>query len=130
MPFTIYFLLYTLFFAFLYKILGLQLDDEVYLPVEINSSFFGYFIYAMRNSIGDLADPDYSLWLENKEEGTSANWLMIILCWLFWIINALLMIIVLLNFLIAVISQSYEAVVSLRNIYTYSHKADINLEYY
>lgn len=55
---------------------------------------------------------------------------MIYLSWSVWIFNSLLMVIILLNFLIAVISQSYERVVSLQNIYNYTHKAEINLEYY
>lgn len=39
------------------------------------------------------------------------------------------MIIILLNYLIAVIAQAYERVVNQRTIYSYVHKAEINLDY-
>lgn len=38
------------------------------------------------------------------------------------------MIIILLNFLIAVISQTYDRIISQKAIYTYSHKSDLNQE--
>ena len=40
------------------------------------------------------------------------------------------MVIMLVNFLVAVISQTYERVVSQSHIYTYTDKAEMNLEYY
>tara|TARA_B110000305_G_scaffold211405_1_gene245762 strand:- start:62 stop:211 length:150 start_codon:yes stop_codon:yes gene_type:complete len=40
------------------------------------------------------------------------------------------MIIILLNFLIAVISATYERVVSQQTIFSYLHKAELNLESY
>lgn len=40
------------------------------------------------------------------------------------------MIIIMLNFLIAVITQSYEEVESKQSIYTYLHKAELNEEIY
>ena len=42
----------------------------------------------------------------------------------------MLMVIVMLNYLIAVISQAYEAVVNMRSIYGYFYKAQINLDYF
>ena len=39
-------------------------------------------------------------------------------------------IIVLLNFLIAVISQSYEDVMERQTIFAYQHRAELSLEYY
>lgn len=107
-PFTIFFLLFIVFFASLYIVLKLDLDEEVYVDVK---NVFGYFLYSMRNSIGDLSEPLYTVWLE--EENQVKKYTMIYIAWFVWICNALLMVIVLLNFLIAVISQSYERVVSL-----------------
>lgn len=40
------------------------------------------------------------------------------------------MIIILLNFLIAVITESYEEVATKQSIYTYLHKAELNEECY
>ena len=55
---------------------------------------------------------------------------MIYLCWFGWAIQAFIMVVILLNFLIAVISQTYERINSEKVIYTYQDKADLNLEYY
>ena len=45
----------------------------------------------------------------------------------FWFINQFLILIILINFLIAVISQSYENVMDSRLIYKYSQRTDLNL---
>ena len=50
--------------------------------------------------------------------------------WLMWILQAMFMVIILLNYLIAVISQAYERSVNQRMIYSYIHKAQINLDYF
>lgn len=50
--------------------------------------------------------------------------------WLIWILQAMFMVIILLNYLIAVISQAYERSVNQRMIYSYIHKAQINLDYF
>ena len=53
---------------------------------------------------------------------------MIYLLWFFWFINIFLMLIILLNFLIAVISATYEKVNSQKINYTYKDKAEMNEE--
>ena len=58
------------------------------------------------------------------------NMVMIYLIWLMWLLNAVFLLILLLNFLIAVISQTYERVSSQRIIYTYTYKAEKNFDYY
>ena len=50
--------------------------------------------------------------------------------WLIWILQAMFMVIILLNYLIAVISQAYERSVNQKMIYSYIHKAQINLDYF
>ena len=50
--------------------------------------------------------------------------------WLVWVAQVVLMIIVLLNFLIAVISETYERVYSDKMICFYKDKAVLNLEYF
>ena len=48
--------------------------------------------------------------------------------WIAWACNIVLMLIILLNFLIAVISQTYERVSGSRVSYTYKDKAEMNVE--
>jgi hypothetical protein len=54
----------------------------------------------------------------------------IICIWAVWFSSTFFMIIILLNFLIAVISATYERVVSQQTIFSYLHKAELNLESY
>lgn len=55
---------------------------------------------------------------------------MIYIIWIVWFLNGIVQVIMLLNFLIAVISQTYESVVSQQIIYTFTDRAEINLEYF
>lgn len=48
--------------------------------------------------------------------------------WLLWFVQLFIMQIILLNFLIAVISQTYQRVVSSQTNYTYKDKAEMNEE--
>lgn len=53
---------------------------------------------------------------------------MITLIWVFWVLHQFMIVIILLNFLIAVLSQSYEMVMSQATISIYLHRCDLNLE--
>jgi hypothetical protein len=46
--------------------------------------------------------------------------------WTFWLLNQFFVLIVLLNFLIAIISESYEAVMAESIIHKYEHKIEMN----
>lgn len=96
------------------------------------NKIFAYLIYSFRNSIGDLATPNYDSWLLQYQEGKisliSRN-SIVTLAWAIWLFQAIFMVIILLNYLIAVIAQAYERVVNQRVIYSYVHKAEINLDY-
>jgi hypothetical protein len=67
------------------------------------------FLQMYRNSIGDIAPPKYDLYLDSELNITSTeNTLMITIIWIVWFLNQVFILIILLNFLIAIISQSYE----------------------
>jgi hypothetical protein len=68
--------------------------------------------------------PGYEFWTNGKQTGQ----LMINLIWVVWIMNQLLMLVVLLNFLIAIISQSYEESMSKELINRYKLRAGMNSE--
>lgn len=114
-PFLVFFIMWILFFAILYWILKVEIDsgDEEYLNLP---NFFKYFFMTYRNSIGDISVPGYTNWdksLSNDvtSEFTSKNF-MIFLIWMVWLVNQFVNLIILLNFLIAVISQVYDNVVA------------------
>lgn len=62
---------------------------------------FGYYFMAVRTSLGDFD-------LDNYNEGTSNG--MIILRWTIWLLAVFIMNVIFMNFIIAVISESYEKV--------------------
>ena len=53
---------------------------------------------------------------------------MIMVIWMVWIIHQFMTLIMILNFLIAIISQSYENVMSKSQILKYKTRVDLNLE--
>ena len=59
------------------------------------------------------------------ETRISVSMIMAII-WLFWLANQFFVLIVLLNFLIAIISESYEAVMAESIIHKYVHKIEMN----
>ena len=53
-----------------------------------------------------------------------------VLIWGFWIINQYMNLIILLNFLIALVSEIYAAVMAKQETVIYQTRADMNREYY
>lgn len=53
---------------------------------------------------------------------------MIILIWILWGYNIITGCIILLNFLIAIVSESYNVVNNRKEFYRYKHRSDINKE--
>jgi hypothetical protein len=104
--------------------------------------FFALFLMTFRNSIGDLAPPDYAFWINETEEfeiepdvkdtaiKSYYRYIFIILVWIVWVFQIVFMIILLLNFLIADISEKYEMVIGERTLNVYHDKASLNKEYY
>ena len=53
---------------------------------------------------------------------------MIGVIWVFWFLNQFFCLIILLNFLIAIVSESYEEIVSESLTFMYEHRAQMNTE--
>lgn len=67
------------------------------------------FLRIFRNSLGDIQAPTYTYWTEVQKQSALGN-IMIYSVWLVWLGNELLMMIVLLNFLIAIVGDSYNKI--------------------
>jgi len=63
-----------------------------------------YLLKIYENSIGDIDPPIYNIWSTELENEPILAKFMIYLGWLVWISNQFICLIILLNFLIAVIS--------------------------
>ena len=53
---------------------------------------------------------------------------MIYMVWTLWFLNQFFNSIILFNFLIAIVSQSYDRVISNKLDYEYEHKSELNIE--
>ena len=85
-------------------------------------SFMKQYIHILRLSVGDLIIPDISSWKNEMssctEDPTNDSVCVydyfgegaLLFIWLFWIINVFGMMVILLNFLIAEVGQTYDNV--------------------
>ena len=130
--FSVFFYLYILLFSFQYTILKVVISghpDKGFghgtgNDYERLSKFLGFFLYAFRNSIGDLQVPNAEYWEKSP--------VMVYIIWIVWMFHLYFMLIVFLNFLIAIISQVYEQdlVMSLQNEYTQKAQMNLEIEYF
>lgn len=96
--------------------------------------FTGNIIQTWRNSLANVAVPDYSNWIENlrAEEKDDAiglySYTMIFLCWLIWYLNLLFICLVLTNFLISIVGNAYGAAIEQDVEIIYALKSDLNQE--
>ena len=105
-----------------------------------------YMINQWRNSIGDIVDPEYGEWIKlaypgwGYEKATdgyqypepNSFWLMamtiIWLIWVVWFLNMTFNMIILLNFLIAIITQRYDEVMMLSQSSKYQQRSELVIE--
>ena len=88
------------------------------------------FISTWRNSIGDLVNfvpPNHSFWLNEWYSETTQD-TMIGMIWLFWFFNHVIILIILLNVLIAILSDSFELAMSQQVVNKYTNRVSINKE--
>lgn len=106
LPFLAYFFYFIIIFSVIYSCLQINPNNSGdYQGINI---YVAVFIMTFRNSIGDLAPPDYTFWLDGENDNVKINdtvkRVMVFSIWVIWVLKGIVMIIVLLNFLIAVIS--------------------------
>ena len=125
-PFTLFFFMWLVTLCLMFSCAGVSIVSEDY------SHIYGavaFFIQNFRNSIGDINAPSVDIWKGKKSDDSSpelvgfAYW-----GWLLFVINEFFLLIILLNFLIAIISQCYEEVMSQEVINRYQSRSSLNLE--
>lgn len=102
-----------------YKVLGFTATGYEQLN---DGSFFNFFLQVWENSIGNINPPSF------KDQHPST--LRVCTVYAMWFLTQFIVLIILLNFLIAVISQSYENVMNSSIILTYNNRCDFNKEMY
>ena len=124
--FNVFLLGWIFYFCIFYKMAGVIFYPDDYPGV---SPWFISILQTYRNSIGDIAAPSYPLWIDFINSGKVwEGELMIFIIWMFWFVHQYLILIILLNFLIAIISGSYEHVMSQESLWKYMHRCELNLE--
>ena len=126
-PFAVYFIVCLLVFSVMFVILEMEIDPEVNEAEGLNY-FAKTVLQTFRTAIGELGTPVYTKLLE-KEDSIFKS-INILLIWVCWLCQTFLMLIVMLNFLIAVITDNYNSVAKKQLIYGYLHKAQLNHETY
>lgn len=86
-------------------------------------------IQVFRNSLGDINVPVYEYWQLRREKSQETfDDVVTQIIWAIFFINEILMLIVLLNFLIAIVSESYTYTNEIRVQFNYALKAELNQE--
>jgi len=127
--FTVFFIVWCFIFAGLFRVAGFGFDYSDY---TFLSSILANFLTIYRNAIGDIKTPTYTYWT-NKSTISADNFDLVsggmaTYAWFLFFLNQTFMMIILLNFLIAIISQSYDMVISSASVSEYRDKVDFNKE--
>jgi len=125
--FTVFFIGWLLFFSFLYQTIGIEVEGLDNLNFNRQ---FSYFLRIFRNSVGDLDAPSMPYWETHadNEDTITGSQVMIHYGWFIWLLNVFVMVIVLLNFLIAIIGQSYDTVMGTSVEFKAKQRCDMAIE--
>lgn len=96
-PFGFFFTTWVLMFGFIFSILDMQfsnIDDYK----ELNQMVV-YVIQVYRNSKKDIMPPLYDVWVDRIHDMPYAAWSMIVLIWLLWFMNQIMLVLIVLTFL-------------------------------
>lgn len=121
--FLLFMAIWILFFTVVYRIFGVTFDEGGFTAGDDYDDDHGdyrlvfpqvvYLLSAIRNSIGDLAPPHVFFWAARYADGDEMiSRAAIYFTWILWFTQILVMLIIILNFLIAIVSQAYEEVIT------------------
>ena len=125
--------MWVVIFGFILMILGGRFDKSDYPGLSL---LFVSFFQVYRNSIGDIKEPTYDLWYDSKDKfdshggfeysGFWSGKSMMVIIWTFWFLNQFICMVMLLNFLIAIMAEQYEKITTYRNYYSLLRKCELN----
>lgn len=118
----------------LLMVIGCKFDEEDYPSLTLRTRTL---IQVYRNSIGDIAAPQYDLWFNPEKYTKEENYgyyegrlgkMMVGLIWTIWFLNQFFCMVMLMNFLIAIISDEYATISTFQNHYTYMRRKELNFD--
>ena len=130
-PFVVCYIFFGNFFVVLYAVMEVEIDGE--LLTEGTRESLGYYgllyLAVWRNSVGKLGFPGYASIVENHPDKDSfAFSLTIDIIWIIYFAQILFMLVIGLNFMIAIIERTFSVVNDDKMSYLYRNKAEMNLE--
>ena len=136
-PFMMFFLIWMFVNAILYRVAKVEIIEDVDGEYPKLGNDIGLILQTFGTAIGNINPPTYEWWFPNDarrllQEGPSGfsvtQILILIWAWVLLLFNVLFMFIILCNFLIAIISQTYDEVMGKEQIFNYESKCDLNIE--
>ena len=125
-PFMLFFTFWNILFATFYLIQAADVNSDDYKGLN---TFTKLFLQTYEDSVGNADVPIYSFWIDSAGEApTTIRGFMVGLIWVTWFTNQWFIFIVLLNFIIAIIGQSYDSVMEKATQYMYLQRTDMNME--
>ena len=125
LPFIMTYMLLIVACSIFYVILNYEIDPEVQ-EAQALSYFAKMLIQVSRTSFGELAMPMYSSLL--KRQDSIFKTINVRLIWLSWFLQVFFILVIMTNFLIAVITTTFDRVVNRQKIVSYQQKAELNEE--
>ena len=126
-PFIMFFFIFIVLLSLLYRIAGIIVPDADVDYKDINS-YVIYLFHIFRNAIGDEKTPNIDFWSARGVEAPFLHRIMVGWSWFLWIICVIANLVILLNFIIAIISQSYDSVMTQASKIIYEGRSDVNFE--
>ena len=127
MPFVQSYITSNLFFSFCFAALDCDNDPDIEAPGLGRVGNLSLQVW--RQSVGKLAFMWYPYVLNNEEEGFY-RWLNIRVIWILYFLQIMWMFTMMLNFMIAVIEDTYADVENLEDILISKGKAELNMDYF
>jgi len=136
-PFLIFICMFILYFALISRLTEVDWDPKRKTYPDLKEPII-HVLQNYRNSIGDISVPTYASWIAKFNTGVYKNEvnskdgyktaepqmsIIVMLVWGFWFLNQFISLIILLNFLVAVISESYEKINVEHEMYTFMYRA-------
>lgn len=99
--FLFFYLVFLFYFFLMFLVSGANVSPDDYSTLQPLTHIW---IQVFRNSIGDIATPQFDYWDHFLESDSELRDTGVLLIWLIWFFEILFMLVILLNFLIAIIS--------------------------
>lgn len=114
--FIVYFIIWIAWFGVLFDMNGANFVDQTDDYPDVNG-YLKQFMQIFRNAVGDVQPPTYEEWTQNIP-----STFMIAYVWILFSVFLIIMNVTLVNFLIAIVSETYEHVMDKAVQHTYNFK--------